>query len=281
MKIKLLILGLIVLTITGCKKFLDADPENLKTVEQMYTDPGYAQGFVTTAYRVIPGYYNNSTVATDDAVSNNLNDGFTQIATGSWTPSNGTFSVWNQSYSALMYINQFLEQSNKVKWANDDEVSKLFNLRMRGEAFGLRGLYLYFLLRNHAGFTPDGQLMGVPIVTKFLEVSSTDFNQPRATFEECVKQIYLDLDSAEFYLPMEYVDIANASQIPAQFATITQNPAVYNRAMGQLHRQLFNGLIAKSFRARTALLAASKAFESPTNTATWEQAANAAAAIIR
>ncbi|MFC5283034.1 RagB/SusD family nutrient uptake outer membrane protein [Pedobacter alpinus] len=281
MKIKLLILGLIVLTFTGCKKFLDADPENLKTVEQMYTDPGYAQGFVTTAYRVIPGYYNNSSVATDEAVSSNVNDGFTQIATGSWTPSNGAFSVWNQSYSALMYINQFLEESNKVKWANDDEVSKLFNLRMRGEAFGLRGLYLYFLLRNHAGFTPDGQLMGVPIVTKFLEVSSADFNQPRATFDACVKQIYLDLDSAEFYLPMEYVDIANASQIPAQFATITQNPAVYNRAMGQLHRQLFNGLIAKSFRARTALLAASKAFQSPTNTATWEQAANAAAAVIR
>lgn len=282
MKIKLLIFGIITLGLTtGCKKFFDADLENLKTVEQMYTDPAYAQGFVVTAYRTIPAYYNNSDLATDDAVSSDRNHAFVQLATGSWTPTNGTLSVWNPSYSSLMYINQFLAHSNKVKWANDEEANQLLNLRMRGEAYGLRALYMYFLLRNHGGLTSDGQMMGVPIVTEFQDVSTTDFNQPRATFDECVKQIYKDLDSAEYYLPMEYIDISSASQIPEQFASITQNPAIFNRAMGAYHRQLFNGLVARSFRARTALLAASKAFEHPSNTATWEQAANAAAEIIR
>ena len=281
MKIKLLILGIIALTFTGCKKFLVEDLENARSVKNMYTDPQFAQSFVLQAYRIIPAYYNNSDLATDDAVANDRNNAFAQIATGSWTPTNGTLSVWNPSFAAILYVNQFLAHSNKVKWANDPAANTLLNYRLRGEAFGLRALHMYFLLRNHAGFTPDGQLMGVPIITDFQEPTTADFNQPRATFDACVKQIYKDLDSAEYYLPTEYVDIANVNQIPAQFASVTQNVAIYNRAMGKTFRQLFNGLIAKSFRARTALLAASPAFQHASNPATWEQAANAAAEIIR
>ena len=280
MKIKLIVFGLIALTFSGCKKFLEADPENFKQVEDMYTDPSFAQAFVLQAYRTIPAYYNNSELATDDAVANDRNNTFSQIATGSWTPTNGTLSVWNSSYSAIQYLNQFLVNSNRVEFAIDPVVSKLFNFRMRGEAFGLRALHMYFLLRHHAGVTPDGQLTGVPIITEFQEVTS-DFNQPRATFDACVKQIYKDLDSAEHYLPLEYADIANAGQIPTQYASITQSHVLYNRAMGATFRQLFNGLIAKSFRARTALLAASPAFQQVSNLEKWEEAANAAADIIR
>jgi starch-binding outer membrane protein, SusD/RagB family len=280
MKIKLILFGLIVLTFTGCKKFMEADPENFRSVENMYNDPQFAQGFVLQAYRTMPAYYNNSELATDDAVASARTNAFSQIATGSWTPANGTFSVWNPSYSAIQYVNQFLAHSNKVKWANDPAANTLINYRMRGEAFGLRAVHLYFLLRHHAGVTPDGQLMGVPIMTEF-QGTDADFNQPRATFDACVKQIYRDLDSAEYYLPMEYVNITNASQIPPQFASITQNPVIYNRGMGDKFKQLFNGLIAKSFRSRTALLAASPAFQQASNPATWEQAANAAAEIIR
>ncbi|WP_407431527.1 RagB/SusD family nutrient uptake outer membrane protein [Arcticibacter sp.] len=281
MKIKLIMLGLIILTFSGCKKLLDADLQNIRSEENMYTDPIFAQGFVLQSYRLIPAYYNNSDLATDDAVANVRANAFSQLATGSWTPTNPSLSVWNQSYAGILYVNQFLEHSNKVKWANDSSANKLLNFRMRGEAFGLRALHMYNLLRNHAGVTSDGQLMGVPIITEFQEPTSADFNQPRATFDACVKQIYKDLDSAEYYLPVEYRQITSVNQIPTQYMSITQIPEIYNQAMGEKFRQLFNGLIAKSFRARTALLAASPAFQHATNPATWEQAANAAAAIIQ
>lgn len=280
MKIKLILFGLIALTFTGCKKFLEADPEIFKSVEDMYNDPQFAQAFLLQGYRTMPAYYNNSELATDDAVSSSRTNVFSQIATGSWTTTNGTLSVWNSSNSAILYVNQFLAHSNKVKWANDPAANALLNYRMRGEAFGLRAIHLYFLLRNHGGITPDGQLMGVPIMTEF-QGTDADFNQPRATFDACVKQIYKDLDSAEFYLPIEYINITNASQIPSQFVSITQTPEIYNRGMGATFKQLFNGLIAKSIRARTALLAASPAFQHSSNPATWEQAANTAAEIIR
>ncbi|PWG81367.1 RagB/SusD family nutrient uptake outer membrane protein [Pararcticibacter amylolyticus] len=278
MKFNIIFIGLAVLVFTGCKDILDPEPENLKNIEQMYTDVNYAQGVVVNAYRTIPGYYDNSDYATDDAVTNQFSDGWLQMTTGSWTASNNPASLWNRSYEAIQYINLFLEQSGKVKWAEDPEAAKLFNMRMRGEAFGLRGLYMYFLLRNHGGFTPDGQLMGVPIITEYQTIKS-EFNIPRANFDACVKQIYKDLDSAEAYLPIEYNNV-NASQIPDRFKTITQNAETYNRVMGEPGRQLFNGLIAKSFRTRLALLAASPAFQHSSNTVTWADAANYAAAVI-
>lgn len=280
MKLNLFIIGAITILLTGCEKWLEPDPENLRDAEQMLTDTHFAQGFVTTAYRTIPGYYNQSDFATDDAVTNQRTNPYLQLATGSWSAANNPLSVWNQSYASLLYLHQFLENSHEIQWSEDQEANILFNIRLRGEAYGLRALYMYYLLRNHAGITSDGQLTGVPIITEFLPTTA-DFNVPRATFASCLEQIYHDLDSAEHFLPMEYNDIATASQIPEQFSSITQNPSTYNRVMGRYSRQLFNGLIAKSFRARAALLAASPAFQHTTNSATWEQAAIAAAEIIQ
>lgn len=279
MKLNIILIVLAVLLCASCKKVLNPEPEDLKTLDQMYTDANYAQGFLITAYRTIPAYYDNSDYATDDAVTNQLTNAYLQIATGSWSSIVNPTSVWNQSYEATQYLNLFLENSNKVKWANDPEASKLFNVRMRGEAFGLRALYLYFLLRNHGGVSSNGQLLGVPIVTQY-QTATSEFNIPRSSFDACVKQIYKDLDSAEVYLPIEYNDISSNAQIPDRFKAYTQTYDTYNRVMGQYGRQLFNGLIAKTIRARVALLAASPAFQNSANPVTWADAANYAAAII-
>ena len=284
MKFRILIAGCFVLSaLAGCEKLLDADPENLQTVDQMYQDVQYAQGFLVNAYRSIPGYYDNSEYATDDAVTNQKTNSFLQIATGSWTSANNPFNLWQSAYGAIQYMNLFLENVDKVKWAEDPVAAELFNRRMRGEAYGLRALFFYFLLRNHSGFTADGKLTGIPIITQYMTVNS-EFNLPRAGFEDCVKQVYKDLDSAEAYLPLEYTAIGSAAEIPVRFQDITNKKEesgrkdVYNRVMGD-QRQLFNGLIAKSFRTRMALLAASPGFLNGQNN-TWVTAADAAAAII-
>src|SRR5690606_31970987 len=139
-----------------------------------------------------------------------------------------------------------------IKWAEDEEASVLFNTRLRGEAYGLRALYMYYLLRNHAGFAPDGQLLGVPIVTEFLPTTA-DFNTPRATFAACLEQIYHDLDSAERFLPLEYDDISNASQIPERFTSLTQKSSTYNHVICRYSLPLYIGYIVKLSRYTTVL----------------------------
>lgn len=279
MKKSILFLFLCILAFTRCKKMLDPAEENLKNLDQMYTDASYAQGFLVNAYRSIPTYYDNSDYATDDAVTNQKSNNFLKIATGAWSAQNNPLEQWRTAFGAIQYLNLFLQNVDKVKWADDKQAARLFAVRMKGEAYGLRGLFMYFLLRAHAGYSASGTLLGVPIITKF-QNTSDNFNLPRATFDNCIKQAYRDLDSAEACLPVEYQDITSNTAIPARFQSIATTKEVYNRVMGQYASQLFNGLIAKAFRARLALLAASPAFQDASNSATWADAADYAAAVI-
>ena len=52
-KILLFVAGALMLG--GCDDLFEPGLENFKDVEQMYEDPEYAQGFLMSAYRRIPG----------------------------------------------------------------------------------------------------------------------------------------------------------------------------------------------------------------------------------
>ena len=137
-------------------------------------------------------------------------------------------------------------------------------------------MFYYYLMRAHAGFGENGELLGVPLITEY-QTSQSDFNLPRASFQACLSSIYSDLAQAETLLPLEYED---ASTVPVDFQSLTMDASKYNNVMGAKARQLFNGLIAKAFRARTALLAASPLYQDASNDASWADAANAAADVL-
>lgn len=98
------------LSFTACDDLINPARENFKDISQMQTEPNYAKGFLVTAYRTLPGYYDNSDVATDDAVTNSKSDGYLKMATGSWTADNNMMNRWTSDYSAIQYLNIFLEQ---------------------------------------------------------------------------------------------------------------------------------------------------------------------------
>lgn len=266
------------LMLTGCDDLFSPAIENFQGVENMYNDAEYARGILHNVYSLIPGYYDNSEYGTDDAVTNQPSNVYLQMATGAWTTSSyNPQNQWTNSYGPIQYINLFLEHVGGVKWSDDEELNKLFAQRLTGEAYGLRGMFYFYLLRAHAGFGANGELLGVPIFTEPQTIES-DFNQPRASFQACVEQIYNDLSEAEKRLPYEYEDVSGS--VPADFQSLTQDVGKYNTVMGAKARQLYNGIIARAFRTRTAVLAASPFFEDASNAATWADAANAAAAVI-
>lgn len=277
MKKKILLLAAAAFMLNSCEDLFEPAKENFKDEQQMHDDPAYAQGFLLRAYGNIPGYYNNSEYATDDAVINQKSDSYLTMATGGWTSRLWTsIDEWSRSFSAIQYINLFLENVDQVKWAQDSEKAQLLAMRTKGEAYGLRGMFYYYLLRAHAGYSESGELLGVPCITEYLTVTS-QLNLPRASFQACVEQINSDLAKAEELLPLEYKD---ETEVPAKYQSITQDVGKFNNAVGAKFNQLFNGLIARSYRARTALLAASPAFQDASNATTWADAANAAAEVI-
>ena len=267
------------LLFSSCDDLFSPAKENFKTLDQIETEPDFGKSFLIQGYSRMPGYYQDNDYATDDAVTNDMDNGWLKMATGTWTSNNNPTSRWNDSYAAILYLNQFLENGQNIDYVNDPAVTELLRMRTKGEAYGLRALHMYLLLRAHAGYTEDGELMGVPIINEFLE-SDADFNIPRSTFIQCVQQALDDLKLAEEYLPDDYNNISSNAEVPEKYRSITTSWELYNRAMGNDARQLLNGMIAKAIRSRLLLMAASSAFQNADNTITWADAADAAAQVI-
>ena len=263
--------------LTACDDVFTPAVENFKDFDQIDSDPNFAAGFLTTTYRALPGYYDGSDVATDDAVSNDKSNSWMKMATATWTSSSDPTGKWASCLGAVQYLNTFLQHVDNVKFMRDSTQNKLRQIRMRGEAYGLRAIFQYYLLRSHAGYTTDGKLLGTILSRQFLGTND-NLNLPRLDFQENVDSILVDLDRAENLLPDDYADITDNNQIPEKYRNIVSDASDYSVVMGNKSRQLVNGQIVKAFRARLLLLVASPAFlESEAN---YAKAADAAAKVI-
>lgn len=281
MKTKNIILYLMALLITcSCQDMFEPADENNRQEDAMYEESKYAAGLLMYGYSRLP--YSTSTetdVATDDAVTNYTNSNFLNMATGTWAADNNPMSQWDKCKDGIQYINKFLTIVDKVKWA-PSAVSKqqMFIDRQKGEAYGLRALFYYNLLQAHGGYADDNILYGVPLLTQ-PEDGSSDFNQPRALFSDCVKLCFADCDSAMKYLPMDYVDVPY-DDIPAKYRELGAEITGYNLVFGARSRGLMSGKIAEAIKAQVALLAASPAFRDQSGV-TSEEAAVLCANVLK
>lgn len=280
MKLKnIIILGTATIALTACNDLFEPALENNLELNQMNNDPQFARGIIDNAFLLLPYDANPSTdVATDDAVSNDASNDYKKMAIGQWASDMNPVNQWNSRYHAIQYCNLFLEGCDNVLWDYSSEsLNQMHKDLYKGQAYVLRGLQLYYLLRAHAGMA-GGQLMGVPIHLAS-EDSNSDFNQPRNTFKECVDQIMSDFDEALKYLPAEYGDV-DAAGVPAKYKQLGADDAQYNRAFGNLQRGKIDGKMIAAFKAQVALLAASPAYAAA-GAMTYEQAAQYAAASLK
>ena len=279
MKLKNIIaIAALVTTFSACDDLFEPSVENAQTVDVVFQNPSSAQGILGYAYANLPFETKSTTdVATDDAVTNDLGSDYRKMAQGSWAATNDPMSQWVARKATIQYLNIFLENVDNVKWSSAPQKQQMFKDHACGEAYALRALNMYYLLRNHGGWA-NGQLLGVPIIT-YTEGPGTDFNKPRDTFQACVEQIYADVDAALEFLPLTYVDLTSNEQLPAKYREIDANYVDYNVMFGAKMLGRVDGQICKTIKALTALLASSPAFREGTNV-TSEEAANLAADVL-
>lgn len=259
--------------LTGCEDMFEPALENHKDSNSLETLPAWAVGLLGHAYISNPvGSWSFNDVATDDAVSNNPGNGYRTMATGSWRANNNPMDRWQHLRASWQYINQFIEVADKVHWADDALVADMFKDRMKGDAYGMRALYMYHLLLNHAGWTTDGQLLGIPILTQSESLNS-DFNLPRNTFRECIDQLNADVQMTLELLPEDYGAISDNALVPEKYRSKGVTAGQYTRVFGDNARNRMSARIAKAVRAQAALLAASPAYSEGSGI-TWEEAAN-------
>lgn len=266
--------------LASCDDLFEPAQENLKDVSSMYGDASYAQGILGNAYILLP--YSNSPqtdLATDDAVSNDQTNSYLQMATGAWSSQNDPTSQWKNRLNAIQYVNIMVANADKVAWSTDEGLQRLFSDLFKGDAYGMRALQMFYLLRAHAGMV-DGvnEMMGVPILREFQEAGA-DFNQPRATFRACIDSIMIDIDRALELLPYEYEDVTDDNAVPEKYKRYYISAGKYTRAFGYHQKGKINGMILRALRAQVALFAASPAYAQYSGV-TMEQAARYAAELI-
>lgn len=247
-----------VLLLTGfvsCEMFEPID-ENRLTTDYIAATPEAAEGLLLQAYTGLIDQYTFSEVGTDDAVSNQLNNGYRRMANGELSAQYNPASRWKK-YEKVFFINKFIEIINmgEVQWHRDDTINTLFDERFRGEAFALRGLYHFYVLQAHAGYSSSGELLGIPYFTQFIP-SDGNFNVPRLSFEASVEAINNDFEEALKLLPLDYSD--NEADVPPQYADIDFGK--YKIVNGAQNDQRISGRIVKALQARLSLFAASPSF---------------------
>ena len=264
---------------TSCEDMFEPAIENHKDRSDLYNMPAWAVGLLGHAYISNPvGSWSFNDVATDDAVSNDPNNAYRLMATGSWTADNNPMDRWQYLRASWQYLNEFIDIADDVDWADDALVADMFIDRFKGDAFGMRALYMYHLLLHHAGWATNGELLGIPIITE-PEVLNSDFNVPRNTFQECIDQLYADVDSAIRLLPDSYGAVSSENQVPEKYRALGVTPGQYTRVFGDNAKNRMNAQIAKAIRAQAALLAASPAYSDGSNV-TWADAANMMAEVL-
>lgn len=266
--------------LASCDDLFEPANENIKDENSMITEPNYADAILGSAYILMP--YPSSPendVATDDAVSNQLDNSYLKIAGGAWNSQTGvSVNNWRDRNASIQYCNLFLEKVDEVAFSTTPEINEMFQDRLKGEAYGLRALNMLYLLQNYAGKTASGELMGVPVWTESWNATS-NLNVPRNTFRECLAQLLDDVDKAVDLLPLDFKDVSDA-EVPDKYRSKGVNAAVYNRVNGATTALRLSGRIAEAIGSQAALLAASPAFSDQSGV-DWAEAANRAGDVLK
>lgn len=172
--------------------FLDVTPPTEIPTEEVWKEGALAEGFVTGGYQGLQqGGFSEQMLAslTDEAVFTHTGRNINTITEGSLSPSNlgwvdATYG-WGQMYTQIRNANIALNNLPIATFT--DEVLKA---RLMGEAYFLRAYYYQQLVRYYGS---------VPIISKVYKLNE-DYSVERATFDECIKQIVSDCDSAALLL---------------------------------------------------------------------------------
>ena len=253
LKYKLIVL--LFASMVACDSIEPID-ENRLEFDYIGSDPESAEGILLNGYSGLVSQYVFSEAATDDAVNNQLSNGYKRMALGELAAQYNPAARWG-SFERVFWVNKFLEiiDAREIVWSQDEEINDLFYQRMKGEAIALRALHHFYVLQAHAGEGNSGELLGIPYFTEFIDKNG-DFNTPRLSFEASVQAIMADFDEALTLLPTDYSD--DQAAVDDKYAGVDFGN--YKVVNGSQYDLRISGRIVKALKARLALFAASPSF---------------------
>ncbi|MEO9004139.1 MAG: RagB/SusD family nutrient uptake outer membrane protein [Ginsengibacter sp.] len=239
---------LMLINMSSCKKdFLNKNPLNAYSEEDVWSNLRLVETFVNSKYRALPHFfYDQEVISSGSGLTAAADEGYCQwdyenvwlFNLGQVTPDNLSMDVWSGYYGFIRDCNTFFEHIDAV--TGDSDMKK----RLTGEMKFIRA-WCYFDLISRYG--------GVPLITKVYTLSDSTYTVPRNSYDECMNFVIKESDEATEMLPVNY----SGSDV----GRVTKGAAL-------------------ALKSRALLYAASP-LNNPTNDQDkWEAAANAAKALI-
>jgi starch-binding outer membrane protein, SusD/RagB family len=202
---KLMYIGLLLLTFSSCKKFLEQLPDDRLTEEETFATSGPAMKFLNNVYSRVPDEwsqrdggrfvnssdYNNGGVWTGGSDEGEFLWDFVRsnfLNVGSWDASSEMVrTYWTNYYNGIRNASIFIAKADNIK----DLPANLIT-QYKAEARALRAYYYFQLVRIYG-----------PVVLMGEEVVEPDANLqiPRSSLDECVAYITAELAKAANDLP--------------------------------------------------------------------------------
>ena len=260
--------------LVSCVDYLDPYPNGNRDSEDLWQYQDMVQGLVGQCYDFMPRNYNDNEGvyldgASDDVVITSTTNSMSRLAVGSLPTSLDPFrTYWDRDYRALFSVNLFLKDRRgyNTRFLVDAHLDSLVKNRLQGEAFALRAWFQWDLLQKFGGKGMNGQMLGYPILLEPVELGS-EINLARSTYDDCVKQILADCDSAYKYLPIAHRDFLV--------------PNINDRAYaGARYWGRFDGITTRAIKAQVYLTWASPRFNPGNDVTRWDMAAKYAKEVM-
>jgi len=266
---KILIYTSLFALLFSCNKdFLDKQPLSDYSETAVWSDPALVETFVNTMYRNALGSpfsierlsdYSDESFFTPDWDVTNFNKSLiTSDGLFGWDSGNSPHTQhyrWAELYANVRRTNIFFSKINSVPG------DKAVISGLKGEAYFMRA-WTYFYLTNLYG--------GVPIITKAYTLTD-EFTAARNTYDECIKYVVGQVDSAAMNLPDTYPVDGRVSK----GAALALKARVLLYAASDLHNSAKNTAVIAGF-AKPELLG----YTTGDATARWTAAKTAAKAVI-
>jgi len=270
------------IALASCDDFLDPYPSAIRSEDYIWTNQATVQGLIGQCYEYMSTNYNVNEGAwldgaTDNAVKTSSTDVINRFAVGRLNPTDDPFDdYWIRDYRGIYNVNMFLKDDRgfNTRFLLDAYPNMLLQRRLKGEAFALRAWFQWDLLKKFGGRGINGQMLGYPILLEPINVggmspeeikSQVTFH--RNTYDECVRQIIADCDSAYQYLPLAHRDFLVEDDEAKQ-------------VLGSQNWGRMDGITTVAVKALVYLTWASPRFNEQGDASRWEMAAKFAKEVM-
>lgn len=208
--LKLILGAFLIMTFVSCEKFLDVEPQQSVSDENVYTSHDGVINALHGAYDRLAGpqLYAGTSIFHSDLLANSGDMvwlgtfiGYRQMNWKSLDPNDGTIGAkWIRSYLTINMANNIIENLDVVKEQN--------RALVEAEALFIRGILYFELVRFYASPYVKGDANsqpGVPLLLKPTTAASQIEFPSRASVNDVYTQVVIDLKKAKQLMSASHV----------------------------------------------------------------------------